>query len=475
MLFSSYVFLFAFLPLTLAGYIALSPLKSAYAQRVFLIAASLVFYGWFSVRYLFLFAASVAGNFLLAQGGIHAKTDRAKRVWLLAAAAGNLLVLGYYKYFDFFVGTVNTLAGTSFALRQIVLPLGISFFTFQQIAFQVQVCRGAVRSLRLTEYVLFVSFFPQLVAGPIVQYGELVPQFSDALRRKPDADHLALGVYTFVLGLFKKLVLADMLADWVDSGFAVREPGMLGAWFCLFAYAFQIYFDFSGYSDMAVGLGKLFNFDLPINFDAPYRSASVREFWRRWHITLGRMLTELVYIPLGGSRKGTARKYVNLLLTFFLSGLWHGASWTFVLWGLLHGGARVLEEVLQKPLRRVPRRLRQAGTFLFTAGAFILFRAESFAQAGKLYGALFRFGTPGFSQFKKIVHLSALGLPASVCFALAAAAVLVCMLLVFRAKPVPERAQAFRPEPMRAVWTAALFLASVLCISRGEVFIYFNF
>ena len=475
MLFSSYVFLFAFLPLTLAGYCALSRIKSAYAQRIFLIAASLVFYGWFSVRYLFLFAASVAGNFLLAQGGIHAKTDRAKRLWLFAAAAANLLVLGYYKYFDFFVGTLNALAHTSFALRQIVLPLGISFFTFQQLAFQVQVRRGAVRSLRLTEYVLFVCFFPQLVAGPIVQYGELVPQFSEPLRRKPDADHLALGAYMFVLGLFKKLVLADTLADWVDSGFALQEPGMLGAWFCMFAYAFQIYFDFSGYSDMAVGLGKLFNFDLPRNFDAPYRSGSVREFWRRWHITLGRMLTELVYIPLGGSRKGKARKYVNLMITFFLSGLWHGASWTFVLWGLLHGAARVLEEILQKPLQRVPHWLRQADTFLFTAGAFVLFRAESFTQAGKIYRALFRFTVPGISQFKKIVHLSALGLPASVCLAIAAAAVLVCMLLVFRAKPVCERAETFRPEPMRAVWTALLFLASVLCISRGEVFIYFNF
>ena len=243
----------------------------------------------------------------------------------------------------------------------------------------------------------------------------------------------------------------------------------------MLCYAFQIYFDFSGYSDMALGLGKLFNYDLPLNFYAPYRSESVREFWKRWHITLGRMLTECVYIPLGGNRRGKARKCLNLFLTFLLSGLWHGANWTFVLWGASHGAARVLEEVLAKPLQRVPKRLRQVGTFLFAASAFTLFRADSFAQAAKVYGGMLHVTEPGFSQFRQILNDGVLGLPAAICIPLASLAMLGCLYLVFFAKPVPDRMRQFRPDTRTALYAEALLLVAILCISRGEVFIYFNF
>ena len=445
MSFASYSFVFAFLPIVLLTYYSLSRIRNPYPQRIFLAAASLFFYGYFNWKYLFLLLGSITANYLLARGSLLSKAQRQRRLFFCLSLLANLGLLGYFKYCDFFLETLGHVLHTQFVLRGILLPLGISFFTFQQISFQLRIFRAQESSVRFPDYLLFVSFFPQLVAGPIVHYEELMPQFLREDTRRPNAQNLAAGLYTFLLGLSKKLLIADALSTWVDNGFAASSLQCVPAWIVMTAYAFQIYFDFSGYSDMALGLGKMFNMDLPVNFYMPYRAESVRDFWKRWHITLGRTLAELVYFPLGGNRKGKARKCLNLFLTFLASGIWHGASWTFVVWGAAHGAARVFEEIAGSVLQKIPLKLRKAGTFLLTAGAFTLFRAESFADAAKVYRGMVHFGSPGLSQVPALIRDGVIGLPAAVCLPLALAVLAACFALILFARPVPDRLRQFSP------------------------------
>ena len=332
MVFSSYIFLFAFLPLVLLGYYLLSRLKYPIYQRLFLIGASLFFYGYFNPSYLLIIVLSIFVNYLLA-ACISGGKGRFQTVCFWLGILFNVGLLGYFKYRDFFVENINALFHTSFLLKHIALPLGISFFTFQQLSFLVSIRKGEERLERFDDYCIFVLFFPQLVAGPIVLYSEMIPQFKDPRRRYWNWDNAAAGAYIFTVGLFKKTVIADTLALFVDTGFGATSLGFCAAWATALSYTFQVYFDFSGYSDMAVGLGKLFNIDIPFNFRSPYQSESIGVFWRRWHITLSRALQSYVYFPLGGSREGKLKTYRNLLITFLVSGLWHGAAWTFVLWG----------------------------------------------------------------------------------------------------------------------------------------------
>ena len=290
MVFSSYVFILAFLPVVVGGYYLLSKLQNGLVQRLFLIAASLFFYGYYNVRYLALILASIAVNYVLATGMQRAE-GRKRKVFLVLGILFNVGLIGYYKYYDFFVENINAVFGSSLALKHILLPLGISFFTFQQLSFLVSVYQGEERVGKLRDYCLFVSFFPQLVAGPIVLYSEMIPQFQDESRRHFDADNFAAGIYLFTVGLFKKAAIADTLAFFADAGFGMTEIGMAAGWITSISYTLQIFFDFSGYSDMAIGLGKMFNIDIPMNFRSPYESESITEFWRRWHITLGRALS----------------------------------------------------------------------------------------------------------------------------------------------------------------------------------------
>ena len=280
MVFSSYVFTLAFLPAVLLAYYALSHLKNGVWQRVFLIAASLFFYAYYNIKYLILILASIAVNYFLASR-MQKAGGRARKVLLTAGVLFNIALIGYFKYYDFFVSNINAVFGSSFALKHILLPLGISFFTFQQLSFLVSVYRGEEKVERLRDYCLFVTFFPQLVAGPIVLYSEMIPQFKDESRRFFNAENFAAGVWMFAVGLFKKAVLADTLAFFADNGFGMAAPGLAAAWCTSLSYTLQIYFDFSGYSDMAVGLGRMFNIELPFNFLSPYRSESITEFWRR--------------------------------------------------------------------------------------------------------------------------------------------------------------------------------------------------
>ncbi len=476
MLFSSYEFLFAFLPITAAVYFLLAKIKNPYPQRTFLAAASLFFYSFFEWRYFFIIAASIIFNFIFANLSLISKKSILKKLMLFLAVGFNVGLIGYYKYYDFTVETINVVAGTDFTLRHILLPLGISFFTFQQLSFQIRTYNSKDNKLNFIDYTLFVSFFPQLIAGPIVLYEELTPQITDETKRRFNAENFAHGLAVFSIGLFKKLLIADNLAILVDNGFsASTRLGLLPAWVCALAYSFQIYFDFCGYSEMAIGLGKMFNFELPVNFETPYKSLSITEFWKRWHITLGRSLHSLIYVPLGGNRKGKARKCLNLFITFFVSGIWHGASWTFVIWGVAHGVARVFEEITSPVLKKIPTFIRRAGTFIFVMLAFVIFRADNMTQASKIYSGLVNFADLGINQFKSIMADGIIGMPSFAAAALALFITVFCIVFVLKEKGTSHLVSNIRLNTHTAVLYGIILTVCVLCLSRSAVFIYFNF
>lgn len=504
MLFNSYIFLFLFLPLCLAGCYLLEKRGRGTAAKLWLTGFSLWFYGYFNLYYLAIMVCSILGNYCLnrlllsmgaaGKGGSGAPSasggtpggNAARRAVMAAGVAANLGVLFYFKYFDFFLENINAVFGTSFALQHILLPLGISFFTFQQISFLVDTYRGEVQACVFVDYALFVSFFPQLIAGPIVNHAEMLPQFSRIGNRRWKAEEFIRGVVQFTLGMAKKVLLADTLGRAVDWGYG-SLAGLNGTEALLVAvsYAFQLYFDFSGYCDMAKGLGGMLGIRIPENFDSPYRAVTVADFWKRWHITLTRFLTKYIYIPLGGNRKGKARMYGNILLVFFLSGLWHGAGWNFILWGLLHGLLLVLTRMAGERLRRIPDWINRTFTFLFVTTAWVLFRSETLAQAGQFFSRLLHGGMALPSEalmecFRlnelwypmKLLHLDALpfghGYP--MLLILAAAAV-----LAFASRNVRQLSESFRPRLRNAAALAALFFWCVVSLSGVSTFLYFNF
>ena len=482
MVFSSYIFIFAFLPLVLLGFYLLPWLSAApgrlrRVQNLLLIAASLVFYGYYNVKYLLLIAASILVNFSLALG-IQQESDRRRELSRLCFVLGvlfNVFLIGYFKYYDFFVENINALFRGSFTLKHLLLPLGISFFTFQQLSFLVSVYKKEEQVEDFISYCVFVLFFPQLVAGPIVLYSEMLPQFRDESRCRLNTDNLAGGLFMFCIGLFKKAVVADTLALFVDNGYAQSSLGLAAAWAVSLCYTLQIYFDFSGYSDMAIGLGKMFNIDLPWNFLSPYQSESFTVFWRRWHITLGRALSSYIYKPLGGSRRGRARTFLNTMATFLISGLWHGAAWTFVLWGGIHGLFVAGEKLLGDRLERVPKALRVGLTFLLVNVLWVLFRAESFSQAGMVYSGMLSFGSLELGQLAALVLDNSFDFPTIVDIAYLFSLLAVLLAVVFRCRSSRLLLEKFRCSGRSLAFTVFLFCFSVLHLSRGSIFIYFNF
>lgn len=388
MLFNSAQFVYLFLPLTFAGFFILARLSPQLAAG-WLAAASILFYAWWNPIYVPLLLGSVLGNYLAARALLVAPAR--VRGWMGAAAiAANLLLLGYFKYANFFLQNIAQLTGQPLEIGRIVLPLGISFFTFTQIAFLVDTYRGLVREPRLLHYTLFVTYFPHLIAGPILHHSEMMPQFARPGTYKLSSRNVAVGMTLFCIGLFKKVILADNSADFANPGFNAAAAGhalsVLDAWGAVLAYTLQLYFDFSGYSDMAIGISRLFGINLPLNFNSPYQSASIIEFWRRWHMTLSRFLREYCYVALGGNRRGPVRRYVNLLLTMVLGGLWHGAGWTYVLWGTLHGcflmvnhGWRSLRGFLGWKVRstRLTHAASVAFTLILVSVAWVFFRAAN--------------------------------------------------------------------------------------------------
>jgi len=406
MLFNSYEFLFGFLPVCLAGFYLLARLGLLYSCAAWLTLASLFFYGYWSPKYLLLLLASIVVNFQLGKAISRLRhEDRAgaaKRVLVIAVTA-NLATLGYFKYANFFLESLRQFAGIDIPLAGIVLPLGISFFTFTQIAFLVDTCQGKASEPRFVPYALFVTYFPHLIAGPVLHHAEMMPQFAEKSTYRFQVQNFALGTAFFLVGLFKKVVLADEVQPFVGPVFEAN-PGyaltMIEAWGGALAYTLQLYFDFSGYSDMAIGLSKMFNVDLPLNFNSPYKAASIIDFWRRWHMTLSRFLRDYLYVGLGGNRKGPIRRYANLLITMLLGGLWHGAGWTFIVWGGVHGMLLVINHGwrnfrsrwLGHDLARssaAGRALAVLTTFICVVVAWVFFRATSFAAAIDVLRAMF--------------------------------------------------------------------------------------
>ncbi|MEP6651727.1 MAG: MBOAT family protein [Myxococcales bacterium] len=405
MLFNSVAFIFAFLPLVVLGFHGLRRLSRDDDALLWLTVTSAFFYAYWRPPYLLLLIASILFNYYTARRlDDHLERQevgRARRL-LIARIALNILLLGYFKYAAFIASQFSRLVGVDWQFEQRTLPLGISFYTFTEIAFLVDIYRRLARPGKMRDYFLFVTFFPHLIAGPIVHYRQLVPQFKDRTEQG-DAHDLALGLAIFVAGLFKKVVLADTFAVYASPAFDMALPSgtplsLLPAWGAALAYTFQLYFDFSGYSDMAIGLARVFGIRFPINFDSPYKATSIIDFWRRWHITLSSFLRDYLYIPLGGSRKGRVRRHLNLLLTMGLGGLWHGAGWTFIVWGLFHGTLLVLNH-LWKELRGsawkgtgggeassspLGAALDRAATFLAVVVGWVLFRAHTLPQAVQL-------------------------------------------------------------------------------------------
>lgn len=336
MLFNSPEFLFVFLPAVILGFLLLQRFGLHTAQVRFLVIVSLLFYGWWNWKLLALLIGSVVLNYAFASY----LTQYRSRVVLAIGIAANLAALAWFKYAHFLADSLNHVANTSISFGEIALPLAISFFTFQQIAYLIDVHLGLTSERNVSRYALFVVFFPQLIAGPIVHHSEMLPQFKAGALRI-NVENLSVGLAIFALGLFKKVMIADSVGVYSDLVFSSAAHGtqitMLTAWFGVTSFALEIYFDFSGYSDMAIGLARIFGIRLPINFNSPYKAKSIIDFWQRWHITLSRFLRDYLYVPLGGNRKGEARRYTNIMIVMLIGGLWHGAAWTFVFWGALHG------------------------------------------------------------------------------------------------------------------------------------------
>ena len=511
MLFNSYIFIFLFLPLCLAGFYLLEKHKKAVPARLWLTGFSLWFYGYFNLTYLLIMICSILANYAFFVG--IKRLERCGRRWsrlvMALGVAGNLAVLFYFKYYDFFIETLNRIFRADFVVRGILLPLGISFFTFQQIGFLVDAYQGELDACPFVDYMLFVSFFPQLIAGPIVSQDEMLPQFAAIGNRKVDWQKLRSGTVLFVLGMAKKVLVADTFGQAVDWAYAnTASLSSVDAALTILFYTLQLYYDFSGYCNMARGLGWMLGIDIPKNFDSPYKSADIIEFWRRWHITLGRFFRKYVYIPLGGNRRGRTRMYLNMFLVFFLSGIWHGAGWTFLIWGLAQGVLYLITRALQlwkkdraqaqihrrRPDEDAPRPVWKtriskvtgtAFTFLFYNLICVFFRAENLPQALTVFDRLANGGitlpaepiTAAFNLDElwyaiKLLRLDALPYSACYLMVIITAATLTATFAAPNADQMTER---FKGKTWNAILTAILAAWCVLSLGGVERFLYFNF
>ena len=492
MLFNSYIFILGFLPLCLIGYFALNHFKLRKTALLFLLGMSLWFYGSNTPKYLILIISSVLVNYGFYRLSVVLTDEKKRKIAKLAAVILNLGVLFYFKYYDFFAETVNSVFKSSWTLRNILLPLGISFFTFQQVSFVIDAFNGEVGECSILDYACFVTFFPQLIAGPIVTHDELVPQLQDESRKQFNFENFSRGVYMFSMGLAKKVLLADNLAYSVTMGYSLASGGdwtALNSSTCIvvmLAYTLQMYFDFSGYSDMAIGLGRMFNIDIPQNFNSPYKAVTILDHWKRWHITLTRFLRKYVYIPLGGNRRGEVRTCINILIVYFVSGLWHGAGWTFVIWGVLHGLFCVITRVGRRVFDRIPKAINWFITFVFINLGFIIFRSESIEQAWQIISRIFDFdfGTVAYSVYTSFsltevsMLLSAIPVVGKYMYHPYSMMILflaVSMFIVLVPKNAYEKMQSFTPQPVRLIIPLVLIVWCIFSFGTVSTFLYFNF
>jgi len=509
MLFNSGTFLFAFLPLAMLGFALAFRWRGLEAAWTWLAAASVFFYGWWNPVHVPLLLASVTLNYLLARR-LSLLGSQSSHWLLVAGVVINLGLLGWFKYWHFFASNVAACFGQEWHGQPLELPLGISFFTFHQLTYLLHCRADRDQNTSFRHYLLYVTFFPQLIAGPIVRPHEMLPQLQQPRKRVFPWSDLSVGFTLLSFGLFKKMVVADSVAVWVapvfDHVYDVGHVAMLDAWVAVMAYTLQLYFDFSGYSDMALGLARMFGVDLPANFFSPYKACSIVDFWRRWHITLSSFLRDYLYIPLGGSRKGPVRRSVNLLLVMFIGGLWHGAGWTFALWGLWHGGCLLINHLstqvglMQHLPRLTGKVLSWSLTFLAVILGWTLFRAPDLASAVSIAQSLFGYNgiqlPPGWLE--KLPLLAQVGITAhsdwqifagpaqllTLAALLMAAVALPNTLQITRAVFTPPNQPGLPDEKTACLWqptarwailTGAALTISLLHLGRISEFLYFQF
>lgn len=485
MLFNSYIFLFLFLPAALLGYFFLNHYGKYVFAEYFLILMSLWFYAYFNISYLPIIVCSMILNYILARFMVRQSDRKIKFIFLIVGCVSNIGILFYYKYMGFFIENLNLLFKTNFNITNILLPLGISFFTFQQLSYVIDNYKNEIEGYSFRQYALFVCFFPQLIAGPIVLHNETIPQFDNLCKKNFNWDNFAVGLMAFSFGMAKKVLIADSFGNVANWGFSnVDGLGATNAFFVMLAYTIQIYFDFSGYCDMAIGIAKMFNIDLPMNFDSPYKSLSVTEFWKKWHITLTRFLRTYVYFPLGGSRKGQARTYMNLFIVFLISGIWHGASYTFIIWGVLHGLMMIFERLFKDRIKKLHPALAWLIMFIFINFAWIIFRANSINDAISLIKQIllfqftplsnnifYSFNCVGFNFI--LPYLGYIGSYLQMVYPVLL--FIGAILIILFCKNTNERMRGFKPTIGNALISAIILLCSIISLSGVSTFLYFNF
>ncbi|ESS59576.1 MBOAT, membrane-bound O-acyltransferase family protein [Enterobacter cloacae S611] len=487
MIFSSPEFVFAFLPITFLVYFLLNRFKFIYFGKLWLVVASLYFYSYWSLNYLPLMLGSIIISYSL--GMQLAKGAKRKKEMLTVGIVANLAVLCYYKYMNFFLDNINIITEQQFHIEGIILPIGISFYTFTQIAFLVDSYKGSAKEYDLVNYALFVTFFPHLIAGPILHHKEMMSQFK-SLRTVPiKYNNILMGLMIFGIGLFKKTIIADTFAQWAEIGYvAGTHHDFYSAWVTSLSYTFQLYFDFSGYCDMAIGAALLFNIWLPINFNSPYKAINIQDFWRRWHITLGRYLRDYLYIPLGGNRCTVSKTYCNLFLTFVIGGLWHGASWMFIIWGAMHGLALVIHRVWSKFGIAMYKPLAWMITFLYVHIAWVFFRAHTVQDAMNIITAMFNIDSARAISVSAIpiTNMTLLGVNADVLLAALPVglvgysmqiAAIACAFCIVSSKNALE---IVRTQEQSIIKVGVLSLLTVTALymvlhTTSPVFLYFNF
>ena len=484
MLFNSYFFIFVFLPIALSIYFILNASKFAIASRIWLALASITFYGWWNVYFVPIILLSIIFNYALGLSLNDQKLRGNKKCVLVVGLIFNLGLLMYFKYCNFFILNINAVVHSQLPILDVALPLGISFFTFTQIAFLVDVYKGVVKEINFLNYLLFVTFFPHLIAGPILHHKDMMPQFDLRENKFLNSENIRAGLFLFSIGLFKKLVLGDTFAQWANYGFdQVRNLTSIEAWMVAFSYTFQLYFDFSGYTDMALGIALLFNIKLPINFNSPYKSCDIQEFWKKWHMTLSRFLMEYVYIPMGGNRVGALRTYGNILAVFIVGGIWHGAGWLFVLWGMVHGIANVICRVWKTANVHLHPYVAWFITFNFVNLTWVLFRSKNVAIAQNMFFSMFNVFSIDFNALKAspIIfkdHWFEFGWQhqGSPINALTLFFILAGFIITILGRNSNEMAQKVRVGGFKwAVISGAFLAISLMFISKKSVFLYCQF
>jgi len=480
-LFNSYQFIFVFLPFSFLIYFYLLSARLTVGAKAFLVFASLFFYSWWNIAYLPLILASMLFNYVVGNSlnENFKKIQKSKKTLLFVGIAANLSLLGYYKYADFFIENVNLGLNTHIELLHLALPLAISFFTFQQIAYLVDSYRGETKEYDFLNYALFVTFFPQLIAGPIVHHKEMMPQFATKWNMVKNYRNIALGLFIFSMGLFKKVAIADTFAIWATNGFDKAQTlTLVEGWVTSLSYTFQLYFDFSGYTDMAIGAALLFNITLPNNFDSPYKAKDIQDFWRRWHITLSRFLRDYIYIPLGGNRNGEFRTYGNLMITFILGGFWHGAGWTFIFWGFLHGLALVIHRIWKRLGFTMHWMFAWFITFNFVNIAWVFFRAKEWDDAIKVLKGMFGLSgviLPSVRLDDKLLQVK-LDIFKNTDITLFMFIMLIAGLFATTLmKNSTQHGQTFKVSRVTLAWTLSMALLSLYFMHRPTEFLYFNF